>query len=135
MQPSPQTALIYAMVTTSAVDGDMADVELGTIGRIIETLPVFEGYSDDDLVPTSQACASLLQQENGLQAMLATIADAVPQPLYETAYALAVEVAAADLKVAAEEARFLQLLRQHLDVDRLTAVAIERGARARYRKA
>ena len=58
---------------------------------------------------------------------------ALPPKLHETAYALAVEVAAADLHVEQEELRFLQMLRDHLDIDKLTVAAIESGARARYR--
>ena len=130
---SHQTALVYAMVTTSAVDGDIAEVELGTIDRIARTLPIFDGFAEADLTPTSQACALLLR-EDGLEGVLDAIAEALPQRLHETAYALAVEVAAADLDVAPEEIRFLQLLRQRLDIERLAAVAIERGARARYRR-
>jgi hypothetical protein len=63
------------------------------------------------------------------------IAAALPERLYETAYALAVEVAAADLFVEQEELRFLQILRDRLNLDQLTSAAIERAARARYRKA
>ena len=61
--------------------------------------------------------------------------DTLPAPLYETAYALAVEVAAVDLHVEQEELRFLQILRDYLEVDKLIAAAIERSARVRYRLA
>jgi hypothetical protein len=61
------------------------------------------------------------------------IANTLVPRLYETAYALAVEVAAADLHVEQEELRFLQLLRDRLDLDKLTVAAIEHGARVRYR--
>ena len=64
--------------------------------------------------------------------MLALIADCLPDKLYETAYALGVEVAAVDLSVEQEELRFLQLLRDRLKLDKLTIAAIERGARARH---
>jgi len=55
-----------------------------------------------------------------------------PDRLHETAYALAVEIAAADLDVKPEELRFLQMLRDALELDSLTCAAIERGARARH---
>jgi hypothetical protein len=58
---------------------------------------------------------------------------ALPARLHETAYALAVEVAAADLHVEQEELRFLQMLRDRLDLDKLAVAAIESSARARYR--
>ena len=60
------------------------------------------------------------------------IGTAVPPRLAETAYAVAVEVAAADRDVKAEEIRFLDLLRDRLNLDKLTTAAIERGARARH---
>jgi hypothetical protein len=44
---------------------------------------------------------------------------------------VALEVAAADLDVKPEETRFLEMLRDSLDLDKLTTAAIERGIRAR----
>ena len=64
---------------------------------------------------------------------LKQIATALPAPLRETAYALAVEVAAADGRPAEVELRMLELIRHTLHVDRLVAAAIERGAQARHR--
>jgi hypothetical protein len=55
----------------------------------------------------------------------------LPKKLRETAYALALEVAAADLDVKPEEMRFLDMLRDSLELDKLTTAAIERGIRAR----
>ena len=84
-------------------------------------------------VGVAEACGTLLQDDDGLDAVLSIIATSLPHRLYDTAYALAVEVAAADLHVEQEELRFLQLLRDALDLDKLTVAAIERGALARYR--
>ncbi len=53
-------------------------------------------------------------------------------PMRETAYALACDVAAADLDIVESEMTVLQQLRWRLSIDRLTAAAIERGARARH---
>jgi tellurite resistance protein len=52
--------------------------------------------------------------------------------LRETAYALAVEIAAADRRIEPEEMRLLEMIRHQLGVDRLVAAAIERSARARF---
>ena len=60
------------------------------------------------------------------------VADTLPENLRETAYALAVEVAAADRRIEPEEMRLLEMIRHQLGVDRLVAAAIERGARARF---
>jgi len=52
--------------------------------------------------------------------------------LRETAYALAVKIAAFDIAVGKEEMRFLAMLRDHLGLDKLVTAALERGAIARY---
>jgi tellurite resistance protein len=130
---SAHEALIYAMVTLAAADRTMTDSELRKIGDIVRTLPVFLDFEIDRLVGVAEACGAILQDEDGLDRILDTIATALPPRLYETAYALAVEVAAADLHVEQEELRFLQMLRDRLDLDKLTVAAIERGARARHR--
>ena len=130
---SHHEALIYAMVTLSAADRTMTDRELKSIGDIVQTLPVFRDFDGEKLVAAAEACGNLLQDDDGLDSVLDIIADSVPPKLHETAYALAVEVAAADLHVGQEELRFLQMLRDRLDLDKLTVAAIERGARARYR--
>ncbi|MGH6735105.1 MAG: tellurite resistance TerB family protein [Methyloceanibacter sp.] len=124
-------ALIYAMVTMSAVDRTMTDAELARIGEIVANLPVFAGYDGDKLVQTSQTCGEILGSDNGLEQVLQLIRSALPKKLRETAYAVALEVAAADLSVRPEELRFLDMLRDNLDLDKLTTAAIERGIRAR----
>ncbi|MHA1549257.1 MAG: tellurite resistance TerB family protein [Alphaproteobacteria bacterium] len=130
---SHHEALIYAMVTISASDRQMTDRELMKIGDIVATLPIFGEFDGEKLVHVASACGKLLQEESGLEDVLRLIARSLPPRLYDTAYALSVEVAAADLHVEQEELRFLQLLRDALELDKLTIAAIERGARARYR--
>jgi hypothetical protein len=90
------------------------------------------GYDVDNLAKAAERCGDLLSNEEGLDDMLELIAGALPKKLYETAYALAVEVAAADLKVPDEEIRLLELLRDALNLDKLVTAAIERSARARH---
>lgn len=132
VKPTAQEALIYAMVTMSAVDRLISDGELSKIGAIVDQLPIFKGFDVDHLVKTAETCGNILSEEEGLDAILSTIAAALPKKLHETAYALAVEVAAVDRNVGQEEIRFLELLRDRLDLDKLTVAAIERGARARH---
>ena len=124
-------ALIYTMVTTSAVDRTMSGAELARIGEIVSYLPIFADYDADGLVDASQACGELLGSESGLDLVLELIRSNLPMRLRETAYAIALEVAAADLDVRPEETRFLELLADALDIDMLTKTAIERGIRAR----
>ena len=130
---SHHQALIYAMVTLSAADRTMTDHELMKIGDIVKTLPIFSDFDAEQLVATAEACGALLQDDDGLDTVLSIIAASLPQRLHDTAYALAVEVAAVDLHVEQEELRFLQMLRDTLGLDKLTVAAIERGAKARYR--
>ena len=127
-----QTALIYTMVLMSAADRDMTDAELRAIGEIVNYLPIFHGYDTDELTEVAQDCAKLLGDEDGLEKAFALIKEGLPHKLYETAYALACDVAAADGQVSQEELRLLEMMRYELEVDRLAATAIERGARARH---
>jgi len=124
-------ALIYTMVTMSAVDRTMTDAELARIGEIVSNLPIFAEYDGERLVQTSETCGEILGQGNGLQQVLQLIRSALPKKLRETAYAVALEVAAADLDVRPEETRFLEMLSDSLELDKLTTAAIERGIRAR----
>lgn len=124
-------ALIYAMVTISAVDRAMTDAEFARIGEIVSNLPIFATYDTDKLTKASQACGEILGKDNGLEQVLKLIRSSLPKKLRETAYAVALEVAAADLTVRPEETRFLELLRDSLELDKLTTAAIERGIRAR----
>ena len=131
---SHQEALIYVMVMMSAVDRAMTDVELERIGRLSRFLPVFDGFDDDTLLYISRECATLIAGPEGLDVALEVIREALPPALRDTAYALAVEIAAADHRIRHEELRLLQMLRDRLGLDKLTCAAIERGAIARFRK-
>ena len=129
---SPHAALIHTMVLVAAADQDMTDAETSTIGDIMRNLPVFHGYDLEQLSVDARACVELLRDNDGLDRILRQISDALPAKLHETAYALACDVAASDGKVGQEESRVLELIRYRLDIGRLPAAAIERGARARY---
>ncbi len=131
---STHQALIYAMVTMTAVDGRIGDRELQRIGRLVQTLPVFEDFDAERLTHVTQECGEMLQVDEGLDAVLGLIADALPVRLRETAYALAVEVAVADQTIFQEEIRFLARLRDALGLDKLSTAAIERSATARYQR-
>ena len=124
-------ALVYVMVTVSAVDRAMTDDELHRIGEIVSNLPIFSDYDDNDLVKTAEACGEILSADGGLQQVLRLVHGALPEKLRETAYALALEVASADRLVRPEEIRFLEMLGDTLELDRMTTAAIERGIRAR----
>ncbi|MBA5779193.1 tellurite resistance TerB family protein [Stappia sp. F7233] len=130
-----QEALIYVMVITSAADNSMTDRELFSMGDVVKTLPVFRDFDGERLVTVAQTCGELLQEKDGLNVVLDLVTRSIPAKYRDTAYALAVEIAAADLNVNQEELRLLQILRDRFDLDKLTIAAIERSAQARYRKA
>ncbi len=128
----PHGALIYTMVIVSAADANLSDTELQTIGDIIGHLPVFRDFDRESLPALLNGCAEALAREDGLEATLDEIREALPANLRETAYAIACDLAASDLAASQEELRALELIRHRLKIDRLIAAGIERGARARF---
>lgn len=133
-QVSPQEALIYLMTTMCVADRGLDQVELRAIRIQVEQLPVFAGFPFDDLPRTVNAAASILSDDEGIARILALAAVSLPIELHETAYALAVEIAAADVDARQEELRLLDLIREGLDLSPLAVAAIEHSARVRYRR-
>jgi tellurite resistance protein len=126
------TALIFTMVLVSAAEGEMTDAELDMIGRQVRYLPVFRDFDHQRLTEVGRDCADLLRHDDGLDVAIEMIAEALPQPLRETAYALACDVAAADGTLESAELEVLALLRRRLNIDRLVTAAIERATYARH---
>jgi len=129
---SPQDALVALMIAVSISDENIRTSELVTIERIVNHLPVFADYDADRLSVVSQIVFDLFEEEDGLDALFGLITDALPDQLYETGYALACDVAAADGLLQQTELQMLMEVRYQFDIDRLHAAAIERGARARH---
>jgi len=126
------TALIYTMVLVSAADADMTDAELNTISETVRHLPVFRDFDTGRLPKIAEACTELLGRTDGLDLAMEQIKEGLPKKLYETAYAVACDVAASDGRTTQEALRLLEMVRDTLKIDRLNAAAIERGARARH---
>lgn len=129
---STEQALIYTMVTMSGVEGRINTIELAEIGHIVKHLPAFRHFDEARLTTVAQEVGEILAEAEGLKAVLGLVKEALSPKLRETAYALAVEVAASDMAVGKEELRFLAILRDTLDLDKLVTAAIERSAIARY---
>jgi len=125
-------ALIYTMVIVSAADRNMPDSELHAFAEIVGHLPIFEGFDRNELPKLFNDCIELISRENGLEETLKAIKTGLPPKLRETAYAIACDLVATDSEATQEELRILELLRHRLKIERLTAAAIERGARARF---
>jgi len=132
---SHHTALIYVMVLVAASDGVISEKELKTIGDLSKHLPSFRDFDHSRLLATAQDCGAILQEPEGLDALLGLVKAALPEHLRETAYWLALEVALSDSRVMLEEIRVIDVIRRALGLDRLIAAALERGARARYQVA
>ena len=132
---SNQQAFIYVMVMMSAVEGQISKPELQEIELLVRTLPAFTDFDRSRIVTVAQECGDMLEHKDGFKTVLDLVAGQLPPPLRETAYALAVEVAAVDLVVGKEELRFLAILRDALGLDKLVTAAIERSAIARYQPA
>ena len=129
---TPQDCLVAVMIAVSASDEDIRTAELVKIEVAVNNLPVFAGYDVDRMRVTSQMVFDLFSVEDGLDALFGLVRDNLPEHLFETAYALACDVAAADGTLDESELRILEEIRYELNIDRLHAAAIERGARARH---
>ena len=129
---TPHAALVHIMVVVAAADGDMPDGELQRMGQICRLWPAFKGFDIDNLPDVARECAVMLQVKDGLEKTLARVRQALPASMRETAYLLACDVAAVDAGANWQEARVLDQLRHALDLDRLTAAALERATAARY---
>ncbi len=129
---TPEDSLVAVMVGISVSDATIRTSELLSIEQIVNFLPVFGNYDADRMRRIANIVFDLFEDEDGLDALFGLVKEDLPEPLYETAYALACDVAAADGAIAQAELRFLEELRHSLNIDRLHAAAIERGARARH---
>ncbi len=129
---TPQDCLVAVMIAVSASDEDMRTAELVKIESTVNNLPIFAAYDLDRLRIMSETVFDLFSVEDGLDALFGLIRANLPERLYETAYAMACDVAAADGTLNDRELRLLEEIRYELNIDRLYAAAIERGARARH---
>jgi tellurite resistance protein len=120
------------MVTISVSDEAIRTSELVAIERQVNHLPIFGDYDIDSVKEVAATVYRLMEEDDGLDTLFAMVREALPERLWETAYALACDVAAADGTIRQGELRLLEELRHELTIDRLAAAAIERGARARH---
>ncbi len=135
MALTPQEALVYVMVVSAAADRTLSDGEIERIDGLVARLPVFAGFDRTQLPALAKAALDQTQQADDLNDVLEIIFADFPERLYDTAYALAVELVAVDLDIHQEELRWLEMLSDYLELDKLVIAAIERAARARLKKA
>ncbi|MGY6703770.1 tellurite resistance TerB family protein [Roseinatronobacter sp.] len=129
---SPQDCLVALMISVSAADQEIRTAELVAIQALVNHLPIFAEYDADRIKTIAQTVFDLLEEEDGLDALFGLVCENLPDKLNETAYTIACDVAASDGKLSQAELRLLEEIRHELQIDRLHAAAIERGARARH---
>ncbi len=127
-----QDALVAMMVTVSVSDETIRTSELIAIERQVNHLPIFADYDMDSVREAAETVYKLMEEDDGLDTLFAMVREALPNRLWETAYAVACDVAAADGSIRQDELRLLEEIRHELSIDRLHAAAIEWGARARH---
>ena len=86
---SPQDGLVALMIAVSASDETIRTSELVTIERIVNHLPIFADYDQDRISSVARTVFDLFEQEDGLDALFGLVRGALPERLFETAYALA----------------------------------------------
>ena len=129
---TPQDALVAIMVTVSASDEIMKTSELVAIERIVNHFPAFADFDTKRIEWITGTVLDLLEDPEGLDPLFGIILDGLPAKFFETAYAMACDVAAADGLLGQEELQILLEIKYVLKIDRLIAAALERGARARH---
>jgi tellurite resistance protein len=127
-----QDALVAIMVAVSVSDDAISTSELVAIERQVNHLPIFAAYDTGRMREAAQTVFKMMEEEDGLDTLFALVRAALPERLFETAYALACDVAAADATLGQTELRLLEEVRYEFNIDRLHAAAIERGARVRH---
>lgn len=130
---SPEDTLIAIMIAVSVSDDAIRTSELVAIERMVDHLPVFAKYDVERIKEVSNAVYDTFAEEDGLDMFWDSVRTTLPERLYDTAYAMACDVAASDGKAREGELRMLEDMRYELNLDRLLASAIEAGARARHR--
>ena len=105
---SPEDALVAVMVAVSVSDETIRTAELVKIEQIVNNLPVFGNYDADRTRAVAQTVFELFEEEDGLDALFGLVHEALPERLWETAYAIACDVAAADGSLRQQELRFLE---------------------------
>ena len=131
---SIEDSLVAIMIAEGLSDETISSRELLSISRIVDHLPIFQNYNQSRVQTIAQTVFDLFEEEDGLDALFGLVRHALPENLYETAYALACDVAASDGRLLEVELQMLKEIRYELNIDRLNAAAIERGARARHQR-
>ena len=125
------------MTLSAATDGDISDKEMKTINFLFTTLPIFEKLNNEYLSKKMIECMELTQEEENFENLLDFINEGLDtkKSLKKTAYILALEVMMADLNIAEESIRFLEVLGNILELNNLEISSIKHTIRSKYEDA
>ena len=93
---SIEDSLVAIMIAEGLSDETISGRELLSISRIVDHLPIFQDYDKSRVETIAQIVFDLFEEEDGLDALFGLVKHALPENLFETAYALACDVAACD---------------------------------------
>jgi AmiR/NasT family two-component response regulator len=85
-QLDPQEALVCTMVLVAAAEtGGITDREIGVMATVVQTLPVFDGFSNERLQNAADSAVHLLREDDGLAQAARLIRNSLEPRLRETA--------------------------------------------------
>jgi hypothetical protein len=131
--PSPQAALIGAMVLAAGSGRALAQAEIDIIGDLVHHLPFFGGVERGQVAELATQWSERQAAPGGVERAYGQIRGVLSRPLREAAYALSCDVVAICRPQQAEQA--LAPIRVRLKIDPATASTIERAARVRSQAA
>ena len=108
---SAEDSLVAVMIAISMSDENVRTSELITIQQVVNHLPIFSNYNSERIRQVADITFELFEEEDGLDSFFELVKDGLPKRLYETAYALACDVAAADGYLDQPELRLLEEIR------------------------
>ena len=127
--PTDSLLLFHTLRLAASIDGDFAPEEGAIVRNLLATLPDF---ADVDLDAHAQASSDLAREYGGLIASAEALVKLSSPLMKARAYLLAVEVVCVSEGLNAVERDLLTMLRQMLEVERLTAEHIHEVVGLKY---
>jgi tellurite resistance protein len=104
----PRRFLVESMLGAMEADGDVTDEEMATFEGSLNSHPLFEGLSQDEVGRLTELAADAIRVAGGGKARLPAIALGLPSRNQRlAAYALAAEICVADRELAEAEIEYL----------------------------
>jgi uncharacterized tellurite resistance protein B-like protein len=126
----PRRFLVEAMIGAMHADGNVDERELAVLHRQLGEHDLFSGLSQDSARTLVDLAGDAVRFAGSATARVTAIARGLPARVHRlAAYAMAVEVCAADATLAGAEAEFLERLRMAVRVSHHEAQAVFQAAR------